>query len=126
MGKHKYLIVGGIAAAVIVLYLLFKSSQQTAAANLALSNVSYGTSDTISSIFAGLGTGIGAISDLSDVFSDTGSANQPGLYSSVPASANQPGLVSLPTSLSSSQLNSPSLSVSSPSYDYSYEEYALV
>jgi hypothetical protein len=101
-------IVGGVAGVLIVLYLVFRSSQQSQAA-LAANSPGVGTSPSIldslfgggsagiGSILSNAGGSIGSIFSGSDNFGDTGTdANDPGLGDDEEDDdyANSPGLYS--------------------------------
>lgn len=116
--KKNYLIFGGIAAALVILYLLFKGSSATPAANTAYATEP-SSGSSLNSIFATLGLTSGitnATSSLGEAIDSFGDLNSPGIGSGSIGYSNQPGLVTpspistaLPTSFQDYNLNSPGL-----------------
>lgn len=119
MNKKTYLIVGGLAAALVILYLLFKGSSSSSASLPIYSTAGSGTS--LASLLSSPGLSgalTNATSSLEESIDSIGDLNDPGITSGPIGASNQPGILTAPlTTLDAStldSLNSPGL-LSTPS-----------
>lgn len=91
--KNVY-IFGGIAAALVVLYLLFRSSASNTAAQQLVIAQQPVTGGTANSVLDGINAGVAGIGLLQQAYGNITQSNSPGLVSdSVSAYSNDPGLV---------------------------------
>jgi len=92
--EETVLIIGGVVVVGALLFIAYQRQAQQAQLN-ALNNLpsTIDVSDPIGGIVAGIGSlfGTGAISDIKNAFTNTGSLNEPGLITNYSGS-NSPGL----------------------------------
>lgn len=89
--KSTYLAIGGVAAVIIVLYLLFQKNATAAAAQNVLSQQPSQSQLQAGALVGGASSVISSIFNIKDAFSSNGTSNEPGL-SETGTYSNDPGL----------------------------------